>query len=203
MNTLGEGGLAMFGIRVVIADSDQRTLKEMKSLLTRVGYIVAGEATDGMTALKLIRNTLPDMVILDTDLHGMSSTEVLNNIDGGKLAAVVMTASYQQKDLLVKLKHHWIFGFIVKPFSENNLYSVLNLALNNYKRTIELEKEVDKLKATLETRKVVDKAKGILMTTMEISEEQAFRKIQKQSMDKGKPMRAVAEAIMLAHDLNN
>lgn len=193
----------MFGIRVVIADIDPKIVKEMKTLLTRVGYIVVGEASDGMTALKLIRNTLPDLVILDTSLAGMSGTEVVNNIDGGKLCAVVLTAGYQQRDLLDKLKHHWIFGFIIKPISESNLYSTLNLALNNYKRTIDLEKEVDKLKTTIETRKVVDKAKGILMSTMGISEDQAFRKIQKQSMDKGKPMRAVAEAILLAHELNN
>ncbi|MDA8211179.1 MAG: ANTAR domain-containing protein [Clostridia bacterium] len=193
----------MFGIRVVIADSDPKVVKEVKTMLTRVGYIVVGEANDGMTALKLIRNTLPDMVILDAGLSGMSGLDVVSNIDGGKLAAVVMTAGYQQKDLLDKLKHHWVFGFMIKPFSESNLYSTLTLALNNYKRTIELEKEVDKLKSTIETRKVVDRAKGILMTTMGLSEDQAFRKIQKQSMDKGKPMRAVAEAILLAHELNN
>jgi response regulator NasT len=193
----------MYGVRVVIADTDPKLVKELKSMLTRSGYIVVGEACDGMTALKLIRNTLPDMVILDAGLSVMSTLEVINNIDGGKLAAVVVTAGFRQKELLDKLKDYWVFGFIVKPVSENNLYSTLTIALSNYKRAIELENEVEKLKSTIETRKFVDKAKGILMTTMGISEAQAFRKIQKQSMDKGKTMRAVAEAILMAHELNN
>lgn len=193
----------MYGLRVVIADSDAKTVKDLKTMLTRVGYIVVGEANDGLTALKLIRNTLPDLVILEAAMPVMSGLEVVNNIDGGKLAAVVMTASYQQKDLLDKLKDLWVYGFIIKPLAENVIFSTLTLALSNYQRTIELEKEVDKLKTTIETRKVVDKAKGILMTTMGLSEDQAFRKIQKQSMDKGRPMRAVAEAILLAHELSN
>ncbi len=193
----------MYGVRVVIADADPKVVKEIRTLLSRAGYIVVGEASDGMTALKLIRNTLPDIVILDAGLALMTSLEVINNIDGGKLAAVVVTANYRQKDMLDKLKDLWVFGFLLKPIAESSLYTTLTLALSNYKRAIELEKEVEKLKSTIETRKVVDKAKGILMSTMGISEDQAFRKIQKQSMDKGKPMRAVAEAILMAHELNN
>jgi signal transduction protein with GAF and PtsI domain len=53
----------------------------------------------------------------------------------------------------------------------------------------------------LETRKVVDKAKGILMSERKISEPEAFRMIQKQSMNSRKPMRKVAEAIIMAAEV--
>ena len=49
----------------------------------------------------------------------------------------------------------------------------------------------------LEMRKTVERAKGILMRQQNMTEEEAFRMIQKQSMDMRKSMREIAEAIIL------
>ena len=57
---------------------------------------------------------------------------------------------------------------------------------------------MDDLKLAFETRKLVDRAKGILMDTQGLTEADAFRKIQKMSMNLRKPMKDVAEAIILA-----
>jgi response regulator NasT len=64
-----------------------------------------------------------------------------------------------------------------------------------------LEEEVSRLKEKLETRKAVERAKGILMQTLGLSEQEAYRRIQKESMDRCLPMRAIAEAIILANEL--
>jgi response regulator NasT len=65
-----------------------------------------------------------------------------------------------------------------------------------------MEREVSTLEDALETRKLVDRAKGILMDTQGLNEAEAFRKIQKMSMNNRKPMRQVAEAIILAHQVS-
>ena len=57
------------------------------------------------------------------------------------------------------------------------------------------------LRETLETRKIVERAKGILMDKQGLREADAFRKIQRMSMDNRKPMKDVAEAIILAHQV--
>ncbi len=57
------------------------------------------------------------------------------------------------------------------------------------------------IREELETRKAVERAKGILMKQEGLSEEEAFRKIQKFSMDSRKPMREIAEAIILAYEM--
>jgi GAF domain-containing protein len=57
------------------------------------------------------------------------------------------------------------------------------------------------LQQSLEERKVVEKAKGLLMETRHLSESEAFRLLQKQSMEKRKTMREIAEAILLAREL--
>ncbi|MFN3967070.1 MAG: ANTAR domain-containing protein [Endomicrobiia bacterium] len=57
------------------------------------------------------------------------------------------------------------------------------------------------LQEELETRKLVERAKGILMKLYNLSEEEAYRKIQKKSMDTRKPIRSVAEAIIIAKEI--
>ncbi|HEX3032248.1 MAG TPA: ANTAR domain-containing protein [Bacillota bacterium] len=192
----------MYGYRVVIADSDVKSAKETAALLTRAGQIVVGQAHDGMTALRLIRNTLPDLVLLDVGIQGMTALDLVNNIDGGKLLPVILTGDFHLRDELSTFNNMWIFGFLFKPVTEVNLLPTMQLAVHNFQRQNEMAKEIEELKNTLQVRKVVDKAKGILMKTAGLTEEAAFRKIQKQSMDKGKPMKVVAEAIILAHELS-
>jgi response regulator NasT len=62
-----------------------------------------------------------------------------------------------------------------------------------------MSQEVNDLQDALETRKLVDRAKGILMDAQGLEEQEAFRRIQKMSMNTRKPMKEVAEAIILAH----
>ena len=64
-----------------------------------------------------------------------------------------------------------------------------------------LDQEILAAKEALEARKIVEKAKGILIKEMSISEDEAYKKIHKKSMDLRKTMRDVAEAIILAYDL--
>ena len=64
-----------------------------------------------------------------------------------------------------------------------------------------LEREVGDLREALETRKVVERAKGVLMETLGLREADAFHRIRKTSMDTRKSMREVAEAVLLAHEM--
>ncbi len=89
----------------------------------------------------------------------------------------------------------------MKPYREEELTPALEVALARFREFQELEKQVTDLQQALETRKLVDRAKGILMDKQGLTEAEAFRKIQKMSMDNRKPMKDVAEAIILAHQV--
>jgi len=114
---------------------------------------------------------------------------------------VILIASSTQQNLIEKAKLARVFAFLVKPELEYNLIPAVELALTNYQEIIKLEEKVKELQETLETRKIIERAKGILMETMRIPETEAFKRIQKQSMNKRISMRAVAEAIILAHNI--
>ncbi len=187
--------------RVIIIDSDAAWRKNIKKMIGKMGYWVIGEAEDGLTGLKLVRARQPDLVIIEAFLPGMDGYELARIVHDDKLAPVILIASSTQQNVLEKAKAAKVFSFLVKPELEYNLIPAIELALTNYQEIIRLEGEIKELKETLETRKVIERAKGILMETMGISETEAFKRIQKQSMNKRISMRAVAEAIILAHNL--
>jgi len=187
--------------RVIVIDSDATWRKNIKAMLAKMGYWVIGEAEDGLTGLKLVRARQPDLVIIEAFLPGMDGHEVARIIHEDKLAPVVLIASSTRQNVLEKAKIAKVFAFLVKPELEYNLIPAVELALTNYQEIVRLENQVKELKDTLETRKVIERAKGILMETMGLSETEAFKRIQRQSMNKRISMRAVAEAIILAHNL--
>ncbi|MDP2912066.1 MAG: GAF and ANTAR domain-containing protein [Candidatus Omnitrophota bacterium] len=86
------------------------------------------------------------------------------------------------------------------PTEINVLTSVANQAAISIENT-ELIVKTKVIQEELETRKMVERAKGILMRQEGLTEEDAFRKIQKYSMDRRKPMKEVAEAIIVAHEM--
>jgi len=188
--------------RIIIIDSDEAWCKHLKTMLGKLGYLVVGDASDGPGALKLVRTRHPDLLIIQDHLPGLSGLEVARIMYEDKLGPVIITTDYMQQDLVEKAREARVFSILLKPVEEHDLMPAVELAMGNYQEIIKLEKQVKELRDTLETRKLVEKAKGILMRTMRLSEDEAFKRIQKQSMNKRISMRAVAEAVILAHNIN-
>jgi response regulator NasT len=113
----------------------------------------------------------------------------------------VLLSAYSQRDLVERARAAGVVAYLVKPYREEELAPAIEVALARFSEFQTLQKQVDDLQQALETRKLVDRAKGILMDKQGLSEAEAFRKIQKMSMDNRKPMKDVAEAIILAHQV--
>ncbi len=94
-----------------------------------------------------------------------------------------------------------VSGYVIKPFDESNLLPAIEVVLARFNEYQEISKEAARLEERLETRVVVDRAKGILMDHRGMSEQEAFRNIQRISMNSRKSMREVADAIILAHQM--
>ena len=188
-------------IRVIIADADNQTRKNLKAILTQAGHVVVGEAGDGLVALKLIRSRQPDLVVVDDKIGVIDGAELAYIIEEDGLAPVVLMTSGDRSKIKQDGEKH-SFAYIIKPVTERSLLPVIDVVIKNYKQIRTLEQEIDKLKNTIESRKLVERAKGILMDTYKLSEAAAFKRIQKQSMNKRVSMKSVAKAIILAHEIN-
>lgn len=185
--------------RIVIADDESLIRIDLREMLTNLGYLVIGEAGDGRSAINLARELRPDIVLMDIkmpDLDGIEAAQVLTE---ERIAPVLLLSAYSQQELVQRARQAGVAGYLVKPFRESDLSPAIEVVLARFGEFRAMEQEVGTLQDALETRKAVERAKGILMDGQGLTETEAFRKIQKMSMNNRKPMRAVAEAIILAH----
>lgn len=186
--------------RVIIADDESVIRADLREMLTNQNFLVVGEVGDGRSAVNLARELKPDVVIMDIKMPDMDGIEAAKAMTQEKIAPVLLLTAYAQRDLVDRAKEAGVVGYLVKPFREQEIVPAIEIALARFSEFRELEKEVGDLNETLETRKLVDRAKGILMDTQGLSEQEAFRKIQKMSMNTRKPMKEIAQAIVLAQD---
>jgi len=187
--------------RVIIADDESLIRMDLREMLTNQGYLVVGEVADGRSALNQARELRPDIIIMDIKMPDMDGIEAAKTLTEERIAPVVLLSAYSQRDLVQRAREAGVVAYLVKPYREEELAPAIEVALARFQEFKELEAQVTDLQQALETRKLVDRAKGILMDKQGLTEAEAFRKIQKMSMDNRKPMKDVAEAIILAHQV--
>jgi AmiR/NasT family two-component response regulator len=187
--------------RVIIADDESIIRMDLREMLNNLGYLVIGEVGDGRSAVNQARELKPDVVIMDIKFEGdeFDGIDAARILTEERIAPVLLLTAYSQRELVLRAREAGVVGYLVKPFREADLAPAIEVALARFGEFRAVEKEVDDLEEALETRKFVDRAKGILMDTQGLTEAEAFRKIQKMSMNTRKPMKDVAEAIILAH----
>ena len=191
----------MESLRIGIADDEPIIRLDLRKTLENMGHQVAGEAGDGAKAVDMARDLKPDIVILDIKMPNMDGIDAAKVITTEGIAPVLLLTAYSQKDLVDRAKDAGVFAYLVKPFKEADLLPAMEIAISRYEEFIELENEVSDLENKLDTRKAVDRAKGILMDQYGLKEQEAFRRIQVQSMNTRKSMREIAEAIIIAHSV--
>ena len=186
----------MESLRILIADNESIIRMDLKELLEEAGHEVVGEAADGLKAVELTRKLKPDLVIMDIKMPEMDGIAAAKMISNEKLAPVLLLTAYSQKEIVEKAKDSGVLAYLVKPVKESNLFPAMEIALSRFKEYMEIEQELLDLRNSLETRKILDRAKGLLMDAYNLSEQEAFRRIQQYSMAKRKSIREVAEAII-------
>lgn len=185
-------------VRIIIADNESIIRMDLKEMLEEAGHTVLAEAVDGLQAVELSRKYLPDLVIMDVKMPEMDGIAAAKIISDERIAPVLLLTAYSQKEIVEKAKESGVLAYLVKPVKEANLFPAMEIALSRFKEFTELEKELEDVKHSLENRKILDRAKGILMTAHQLSEPEAFRRIQQYSMNKRKSIREVAESIIHA-----
>jgi response regulator NasT len=186
--------------RVLIAEDEALIRLDLKEMLQEEGYDVVGEAGDGQEAVRLAQELTPDLVILDVKMPVLDGISAAEQIVKNRIAPVVMLTAFSQRDLVERAVEAGAMAYLVKPFAKTDLIPTIEVAVSRAAQLRALETEVDDLTERLETRKVVDRAKGRLQTDSGMSEPEAFRWIQKTSMDRRTTMRAVAEGVVAGTD---
>ncbi len=181
---------------MVIAEDEALIRLDLKEMLEEDGYAVVGEAGDGETAVRLARELKPDLVITDIKMPVLDGLSAAERIAAERIAPVVILTAFSQRELVERARDAGAMAYLVKPFSKTDLVPAVEMATSRYAELTALEAEVGSLQERLETRKLVEQAKGLLQSRHGMSEPEAFRWIQKNSMDRRLTMRKVAETVV-------
>lgn len=182
--------------RVVVAEDESLIRLDIVETLRDNGFDVVGEAGDGEAAVALATELRPDLVIMDVKMPLLDGISAAERLSKDHIAPVVLLTAFSQKELVERATEAGALAYVVKPFTPNDLLPAIEIALARYAQIIALESEVSDLAERFETRKLVDRAKGLLNDKMGLTEPEAFRWIQKASMDRRLTMQDVAKTII-------
>jgi response regulator NasT len=186
--------------RVLLAEDETIERVDLRELLSTLGYLVIGEAGSGTEAVRLARDLKPDIVIMDIEMPELDGIEAAKIIWDEKVCPVLLLTAFSQRELVERARDAGVMGYLVKPWRDSEVTPAIEVALARYDETRTLDQEVADLKEKFETRKLIDRAKGILMDQKGLSEAEAFRRIQKMSMNMRRPMKEIAQAIVITSE---
>ena len=182
--------------RVLLAEDEALIRLDLKEMLEEEGYDVVAEAGDGETAVRLATELRPDLVILDVKMPVLDGISAAEQVVKARIAPVVILTAFSQRDLVERAREAGAMAYLVKPFQKKDLLPTIEMAVSRFAEILALESEVADLTGRFEARKLVDRAKGVLQAEHGLTEPEAFRWIQRASMDQRRSMRTVAQDVV-------
>lgn len=182
--------------RIVIAEDEAIIRLDLRETLEEEGYEVVGDCGRGDEAVALVKEMVPDVVILDIKMPVMTGIEAAKLITETKICPVVMLTAFSQREIIEQARDAGALAYLVKPFQKSDLVPAIELAIARFAEMQALSGEVTALGAQLEIRKLVDRAKGILLDKYAMNESDAFTYIQKLAMTERVKMGEISQRII-------
>jgi AmiR/NasT family two-component response regulator len=157
-------------VRILVAEDETIIRLDLRALLEHAGFEVCAEARDGEEAVALARSQRPDLALLDVKMPKLDGIEAARRILDERPIPIVMLTAYGQDELVQRAAEAGVFGYLVKPFREQDLLPAIRTAR--------------------------ERAKGLLMQKEGLSEQDAFARLRKASQVSGRPLKVVAEALI-------
>jgi len=183
-------------MRILVAEDETIIRLDLRDLLERAGFEVCAEAHDGEQAVALARAEEPDLAIMDVKMPKLDGIEAARRILEERPIPIVMLTAYGQDELVSRAVEAGVFGYLVKPFREQDLLPAIQAARARHDELQAAREEAESLAEALAARKVIERAKGLLMAKEGLSEDGAFARLRKASQVSGRPLKVIAEAVV-------
>ena len=182
--------------RIVIADEEVLSSMDLREMLEEAGHEVVGVGVDGVEALELVEKWKPDVAVLDVKMPRLDGLQAAKIIAHNQWAPVVLLTAFGDENIIKKAGESMVFGYVMKPIEEKNLFPALTIAVSQFKKRIEIVQHVRQMEADIAEKKIMSRAKGLLMDCYGITENEAHRRIQVISMKRSMTLSEVSQQII-------
>ena len=183
-------------MKILIAEDETIIRLDLRALLEAAGFEVCAEARDGVEAVALARELEPDLAVMDVKMPRLDGIDAARRILEERPIPIVMVTAYGQDEVVSRAVEAGVFGYLVKPFREQDLLPAIQTARARHEELQELRAEAESLADALAARKAIERAKGVLMAKEGLTEQQAFERLRRASQISGRPLKVVAEALI-------
>jgi response regulator NasT len=181
--------------RVLIAEDETIIRLDLRAMLEESGFTVCGEARDGIEAVELAESLKPDVIVMDIKMPRLDGIDAARRILERQHVAIVMLTAFGQDDLVKRAVDTGVFGYLAKPFREQDVIPAVLAAQARQAEFAEVKLQATSLLEALEARKAIERAKGILMAKEGLTEDEAFARLRRASQKSGRPMKVIADAV--------
>ncbi len=201
MPRTASGSSPLSALRILLAEDETIIRLDLRERLENLGHRIVADVADGQTAVNLAREMRPDVVVMDIKMPCLDGISAAAQLTRDAVAPVVLVTAFSDRELVDQAIGAGVMAYVLKPIRDSDLMPAISVAVSRFREYRLLTKEVNDLNERLETRKLIERAKGLLMSKHSITEQDAFQRIQRLSMDRRIPMKQVAKALLLAENL--
>ncbi|HEY2372642.1 MAG TPA: response regulator [Gaiellaceae bacterium] len=184
-------------MRVLVAEDDPLIALALVERVRSLGHEPVGPAQDGAEAVELARATAPDLYLFDVEMPHMDGLEAAAQLsDEGLRRPVVIITGVEDEGLIERSIASGVSAYLTKPIETRELHAAIGLAAARHAEFQQLEADVERVQQALEDRKVVERAKGLLMSALDLSEQDAFKRLQQTARERNLRLADVAARIV-------
>lgn len=184
-------------MRVLVAEDDPLIALALVERVRSLGHEPVGPARDGAEAVELARTTSPDLYLFDVEMPNVDGLEAASQLsDEGLRRPVVIITGVGDDNLIERSIATGVSAYLTKPIETRDLQAAIGLAAARHAEFRQLEADVERVQQALEDRKVVERAKGLLMSALDLSEQDAFKRLQQTARERNLRLADVAARIV-------
>ena len=184
-------------MRVLVAEDDPLIALGLCERLRSLGHEPIGPACNGEQAIEMAKASLPDLYLFDIEMPEVDGLEAATQLaEDGLRRPVVVVTGVEDPGLIERSIASGVSAYLMKPLDSRELDAAIQLAAARHAEYQALEAEVDRAQQALEDRKLVERAKGLLMSALDLSEQDAFRRLQLTARERNLRLADVAARIV-------
>jgi two-component system, response regulator PdtaR len=184
-------------MRVLVAEDDPVIALGLVERLRALGHEPIGPVNDGEQAVATAKESHPDLCLFDIEMPNLDGLAAAGRLaDEGFRRPVVVITGVDDPSLVERSIASGVSAYLTKPIDARELEAAIELAQLRQAEFEALEAEVERAQQALEDRKLVERAKGLLMSALQLSEQEAFRRLQKTARERNLRLAEVARRIV-------